>query len=80
MSLISTTQFTAGKAAVQGKFGKLTLRESREQLSGMVPSTVKAELAWIYTFALETYDPTPDAINYITEEQVVTLIAKAHAL
>lgn len=38
----------------------------------------QAKLLWLYSFALNTWDNTPGAVNYLTETQVVSIIARVH--
>lgn len=39
-------------------------------------STISADRLWLYVYALNSWDNTPGAVNYLTEDQVLSIISK----
>lgn len=40
----------------------------------------RAKLAWLYVFALNTWDNSDSAYNYITESQMLKMIESIHTI
>lgn len=60
-------------------FGDVTKMEVNNAIFGRRPCGKlrhKAELLWLCVYALESWDNTPGAFNYITESQMLKILDK----
>lgn len=82
MAALTDLEFNITYNRALQRFGKATLDELNGDIFGMNKpcSKHRSEVLWLYSYALNSWDTTPGAINFLTEAQMLAIAHKVQTL
>jgi hypothetical protein len=77
MTALTTTEFNNLFNTALSTFAELSEEEMEAEFYGFLKPSLatKADKLWLYVYALNTWDNTDGASNYLTEAQMLGLIS-----
>lgn len=82
--LLTTPEFNTGYSRALNKFATFAYGQLIDDWFAVRykadPDRTKLNLAWLYSYALNTWDNTDGADNYLTDRQMTIIIERIHEL